>query len=409
LTENGAHELSGRIVTVNERLLLHLRDFSQPRHREEVPPQVTQEGIAETLGIRPNHVPRAVRRLIGEGAVEEITTHVTGYARRRKTYFLTEKGLAMADGVLRRISEVPVTVEFEAGERKTLTLLEAQSALPGKPRMSHLLRALGEDGIIQTDILNGRPRVSEGFIDLSANHPRSQLFFGRGSELEELRAWLDADAPRVIILSGLKGIGKTALALKALDHVRGKRHIFWHSFHSWDTTEALGNVVSSCAAAMRKGPLRLDTSLDKLPGTLKCALPCLNCVAILDNLFELEEETENLCHELIEVFATTPGGKLIVTTREEGMSQRFRAYTLAGNLAEMRIQGLDRESAKMLVNAGGIPLPDFDRVYSITSGHPLVLELINSEEILALVDDSGLSREEALVLRCLKAFDYILS
>jgi hypothetical protein len=37
-----------------------------------------------------------------------------------------------------------------------------------------------------------------------------------------------------------------------------------------------------------------------------------------------------------------------------------------------------------------------------------VLEIINSEEIRALVDDSGLSQEEALVLRCLKAFDYIL-
>jgi DNA-binding MarR family transcriptional regulator len=407
MPDNGHGESAGRLVTVNERLLLHLRDFALPRYRENVPPHVTQEGIADALGIRPNHVPRAVRRLVEEGAVEELTSHVTGFARRRKAYFLTERGVSIADGVLRRLSAVAVDVEAEGVSRKRMTFQDAQYYLPGKPNLTALLRSIGDDGVVRMEPDGDVSSKAEGFVDQSAKHPRSQFFFGRAQETGDIQIWLSSEDVRVCILSGVKGIGKTALAHEALRSLKGK-HVFWHTFHAWDAPDSLVHAFQVFASASMKGAPRLDASATRLPEELRALIPKLNAVAVFDNLFELREDTANLCHNIIEVFAATPGSKLLVTTRDELLAQKFRPYLKSGTLDEMRLGGLDRDSAKQLVEAVGGAIPDFDRVFAITSGHPLVLELVNSEEIRTLVDDSGLSQEEALVLRCLKAFDYIL-
>jgi DNA-binding MarR family transcriptional regulator len=400
-------ESAGRLVTVNERVLLHLREFALPRFRAEVPPQVTQEGIAEALGIRPNHVPRAVRRLISEGTVEELLSHVSGYARRRKAYFLTEKGLSIAEGVWRRVSAVQVDVALDDGHR-SLSLQEAQYQLPGRPGITRILKAMGDDGIVRLGEEEQRPHLSHGFVDISSNVPRPPYFFGREKELADLQGWLAAERPKAIVVSGVKGIGKTALVHQALGAVRGKRHLFWHTFHPWDSPEALTSLLQQFLATVSKEGQKAELDPVTLPEALRERLPKLNAVVVLDNLYELREETANLCHHLVEVFAATAGAKLVVTTRNTGFYQRFRAYANLGAVAEIQLQGLDKESARMVVEANGGPVPDFDRVWAISSGHPMILELINSDEIKALVDDSGLSQEEALVLRCLKAFDVIL-
>ncbi len=392
---------------MNERLLLHLRDYALPRYREDVPPQATQEGIAEALGIRSNHVPRAVRKLVGDGAVEEVVSHVSGFARRRKAYFLTEKGLAIAEGVLKRMSAVAVDVETEGGERKRYTFLDAQYYLPGKPSLTRLLKALGDDNVVRLHDMDGNQSKETGIVDQSVNSPRAQYFFGRVDELKGVVGWLASDNPRVGIISGVKGIGKTALVHKALGSVSGK-NVFWHTFHAWDSPDVVVQAFQGFVGAALRGGPRFDASATKLPEALRAMLPKLNAVAVFDNLYELREDTANLCLHLIEIFASTPGAKLLVTTRDVGLCLKFRQFAAAGTLEELPLRGLDRDSAHQLVMAIGGELPDFDRVYSITSGHPLVLEIINSEEIRALVDDGGLSQEEALVLRCLKAFDYIL-
>lgn len=305
------------------------------------------------------------------------------------------------------MSATSIDIELENGERTRFTFQDAQYYLPGKPGMTRLLRGLGEDGVVRMHEGDGHQGRSEGLVDQSVNSPKPQSFFGRSEEMKLLRSWLASDNPRVAIISGVKGIGKTALVHKALGESRGK-HVFWHTFHAWDSPDVVVQAFQVFAISAMKGAPKLDASATKLPETMRGLLPKLNTVAVFDNLFELREDTYNLCQHLIEVFAATQGAKLLVTTREVGLCLRFRAYAAAGAVEEMPLHGLDRESARELVEASGGELPDFDRVFSITSGHPLVLEIINSEEIRALVDDSGLTPEEALVLRCLKAFDYIL-
>jgi hypothetical protein len=55
----------------------------------------------------------------------------------------------------------------------------------------------------------------------------------------------------------------------------------------------------------------------------------------------------------------------------------------------------------------GMEPKEMERVYGMTNGHPLALELVNSEEIQKIIDTKGLTKEENWVVRCLKAFDAI--
>jgi len=50
-----------RTLTVKERIQLHLFDYTRFVEAYEAPPEVTQEAIARTVGIRVQHVNQYVR------------------------------------------------------------------------------------------------------------------------------------------------------------------------------------------------------------------------------------------------------------------------------------------------------------------------------------------------------------
>ena len=83
-------------LTVNERLLLHLLECSANRDVMDAPFALTQEGIAQALGIRVNHVSRAVKALQSQRCVTESTAHIHGEARKRKVYMISHEGLTAA-------------------------------------------------------------------------------------------------------------------------------------------------------------------------------------------------------------------------------------------------------------------------------------------------------------------------
>ena len=63
-----------------------------------MPAEMTQTGIAENVEINYSHVPRAVKRLQRDGFINELMAHSSDNptGRRRKAYYLTERGLKSA-------------------------------------------------------------------------------------------------------------------------------------------------------------------------------------------------------------------------------------------------------------------------------------------------------------------------
>ena len=82
---------------VQERILLHLSDFSDFMNSVEVPFSLSQMGIANAVAIARSNVPRAIAGLKDQGLLVERQAHVQGVSRKRKAYFLTESGMKLAD------------------------------------------------------------------------------------------------------------------------------------------------------------------------------------------------------------------------------------------------------------------------------------------------------------------------
>ena len=102
-------------LTVNERILLHLRRYYGAKKLVEAPQAVTQKGIADAIDIRVTHVPRSVKKLDEEGMIYESVMHIKGLDKRRKAYFLTEKGMFYANEIKRNIEERRVPYKDENG------------------------------------------------------------------------------------------------------------------------------------------------------------------------------------------------------------------------------------------------------------------------------------------------------
>jgi DNA-binding PadR family transcriptional regulator len=87
---------------------------------EESGPWNTQEGIADGAAIPIKHVSDALRALEIEGLVRRAkNVHVTGGRRVRRTYLLSESGVARAGELVLRYREREVRVVTHEGEVET--------------------------------------------------------------------------------------------------------------------------------------------------------------------------------------------------------------------------------------------------------------------------------------------------
>ena len=80
-------------VTVKDKILLHLQQFKDIEQRYDNPFELTQDGIAHSVGISRSHVALNIVTLKKKNYIKEHLAQVIGAARQRKVYFLTRTGL----------------------------------------------------------------------------------------------------------------------------------------------------------------------------------------------------------------------------------------------------------------------------------------------------------------------------
>ena len=90
---------------VQERILLHLLDYSDFKDSIEVPFALSQMGIANAVAIARSNVPRAIAGLKDQGILVERQAHVKGVSRKRKAYFLTDSGVSLARETWERLND----------------------------------------------------------------------------------------------------------------------------------------------------------------------------------------------------------------------------------------------------------------------------------------------------------------
>jgi tetratricopeptide (TPR) repeat protein len=259
--------------------------------------------------------------------------------------------------------------------------------------------------------------------------PEIDEFVGRSRELAYYAAMLTAH--HLAVISGMAGVGKTALAATLAHQTSQADHIFWHSFREREGIEVI--VWKLAAFLAWHGQEDLWRMLQSARQTGGQPPPP---ETLFDYLLQMVEgRTYLLCFDDLHLVEDDP---LLVRLME-----RLRAALVAGRLSLVItarripsfvqtvqadiLAGMNAEDARLLLIRWGLPLPEplFDRLYARTGGNAQFMTLAmnvlhqeadptsaidrlvesdNVERYLLAEVDEGLTEQEQAVMGAVAVF-----
>ncbi len=383
-------------LTINERVLLHVYERSTTRGVLEAPFPLTQQGIARALGMRVNHVSRAVKTLQGQGCVTEQTARIRGEVRKRKVYLISHEGHAIAQALVNDLSRRLVLVRDDRGVAREMTIGEARKLAGGSHTITDILSSMDDAGVSDLARL-GRGTTAAAMVHHDEGRPRGEAFFGRSRELAVIADWIVSPAP-VLHVVGPRGIGKTALASKALEPLEAERNTFWYTAEGGEGPErslrSLGAFLNSLGRGELSGRLMDRSPPDRdVEVILARDWPASNSVLVLDDADRAPPEVVRTL-----LSAIRPRGGKIVLTSEGGLPELARLRA-AGELVTLPLGGLEKADCRRLAPRD-MPQEEFEKVYRLSGGNPLSIRLLAADALEGLGAD--FSPEERALLRILK-------
>ncbi len=362
-------------LTAKERILIHLSDYAKYSDAVEVPAEMGQGPIAQAAGIYLQHVRQFLDPLLKEGLVRERTAHVKGHRRRLKVYNLTESGRFAAARLREQVRTEEVRVRDAEGERLT-TVGEILRESPGSIPLSIIVREMGEGRVIDLTSLGGGPK--KGFFARLSEAPRLEAFVGREAELEILTR--EQGGPRICVIRGVAGIGKSSLAAKACERLRSSRNVYWHRIRPWDTRLSILAGLGDFLAAIGRPGLR--AVLERGEGgradeVLREDLNGAGSILVFDDVHEAIPEVVELLRFLKDAIADAPDARALVLTRRSVPFYDRRDVVIRKLIKEIDLEGLGRDEIAALLptDSAGRRLVTIARKLG---GHPLFVELLRS-------------------------------
>lgn len=392
--------LADRTITINEKVLIHLKESPPLRDVMDAPFALTQHGISDSVGIRINHVSRAMRTLTKEGYVEEVSGRVRGEIRKRKVYNLTDSGLSKSQKLKKKVASKTVLLRREGTDRE-LTVEEALEELGNIPTTS-LLKMVDSEGVVDFS----KAEKEEKLVSLSKGLPEEESFYGRKGELAVLKEWLESRKEKILSLAGERGMGKTSLALSAYRKWTPKMNTFWFSFQEWETgasfLEALSDFFKEMGKTNLKNHLKAGKKIDlwEVAGRIERDLAGDRNVLFLDEYPTKGKEMESLLSTVIEGVARTENTKMLIIQNTRSVPNR-RDFLARGILVEMDLLGLDKKSCEQLLSRK-IGSSEFDKIYRLTDGNPLHMKLMEAGKVEELIDTKEYTPEELALLKYMK-------
>lgn len=361
-------------LTAKERILLHLLDYVTFSDAIEVPVGMTQEGVASAAWVELRHLSQYLRPLLKEELVRERTCHVDGIRQRRKVYSLTEAGQHAAYRLRERTRAAKVRVKDARGVREE-TYARAVEAAGGQARLLDLVHQASRDGQIDLEALAQGP--SAPLVESLAEAPRLERFVGRAAELDELTA--ETPGPRLFVVRGVAGIGKSSLAARACELLHGRRNLFWHTLRVWDTPVSVFAALGDFLASLGKPGLRAVVArgaVQDAAEVLREDLPGTRSVLVFDDAQEGSDQIPPLLRLLKDALAEAADVRMLVLTRRTLPFYDRRDVSIRGLVREIDLAGLKAADIVQFL------APDLDvataNLGKHLGGHPLFLQLVRA-------------------------------
>jgi len=415
---------------VQERILLHLLDYSDYKDSIEVPFALSQMGIANAVAIARSNVPRAIAGLKDQGILVERQAHVKGVSRKRKAYFLTDSGIALANETWERLAEFPVRCILDDQPAVATTLNGAKSVLPFEMRPVDIIRYIDEQNCLDVRNLSAdlverdlSKHVEKQLVTSLADLPRLRHFYGRTTELDNMVNLLEARATTLLV-PGIAGIGKTTMASKLIERFMHRRNLLYHRCQDWegsrsffesvaDWLSSMGNVDFSTYLAATPVPQPADAArilVEALEGT-----PSL---LVIDDFHKVSDMVLHQTFQAMSLALLGSEEKIGLVIFSRSFKPVVPTKDAEGRIASLvlPLDGLDPESGrKLLTSFETLEDEQWLHIHGLSRGHPLVLELINRgasagafhetlENYVTVEIFSKLSAEQKRVLSALSIF-----
>ncbi len=221
--------------------------------------------------------------------------------------------------------------------------------------------------------------------------PRLKYFFGRKEEIREISEFMDSETHRILVLRGIAGIGKTAFISKILE-LYTKKNVLYMKVYPYSSLsgllsrlaeflQKLGREKLSKYLAETEGKVEFEGLMSALEGDLKES----NMLWIIDDVHYASEEISKIFSPLKDVLDATDV-KFVIVGRSAPRFYDKRDILVRKRLKEVALGGLDRDSSRELLKHRGIDESHHEKLYSITGGHPLMLELAVPETMADAAD-----------------------
>ncbi len=363
---------------VKERVLLHLFDYNRFEEEFTVPPDVTQKGIADAVGIRVHHVTQNTRPLISEDLVKETSRHIRGKPRRQKAYFLSPSGRSRVASLRSSLLKTTAPFKAESGELEEIALTTIYHERRNGSTLIELLEELRSVGYVREGRSESPPAKT---VDLSEDAPGVGAFYGREEELTEVLQSI-RETPLVVV-TGIAGIGKSTLGSKVCDELRGKRSLFWSRIRPWtgsiDLARDLGRFLRACGRIRLDSYMAQSTTKDmgRIESALAIDLAGLPGVLVFDDVHAASQETMNFLSMLHSVLQRQPGCSALLLTREQPPFYSRRDVEMEETVREVSIGALDERSSEAILREGGIRGGRARNLSKLSGGSPLFLRILS--------------------------------
>lgn len=305
--------------TAKDKVLVHILSYYGIENTYTQPVEITQEGIAESVGLRQNTVSYAVRNLVKEGLLYDETHRIKGKKQKRKAYYLTEDGVEKAEVIKEEMKNTPIKINMD-GEEKKIKVGEINTYL--------------QTNFSLIDILK---KSSDSTFEYSVDKEKKSFYF-YGEELvvppddepigfQEIMDWFGSDDD-VLYIYGQEGVGKTKFLSKFIEEIKVRSNIFYFKTKEWYSDIYLWNDLSSFLEKI--GEHRLSSYLEaskvvekeQALADLKKDIrshPSIFIVDDVDNNVELEE----LIHIVMDKLLSIEDIKIIFTSEGEPEIDRY--------------------------------------------------------------------------------------